>query len=156
MASGVSAVAPDCDRATGDAVTWKDWENYVPPTSSDNLLRVGPAKPKRSKYGAEPTVVDGIRFDSKKEADYYRELKRREQAGEIYDLRCQQRFELDVKGQFAGEPLTRIGAYVADFWYVERATDTVVVVDVKGVRTALYSWKKKHVEAQYGITVREV
>jgi hypothetical protein len=27
---------------------------------------------------------------------------------------------------------------------------------VKGFKTPLYRWKKKHVEAQYGITIREV
>jgi hypothetical protein len=31
-----------------------------------------------------------------------------------------------------------------------------VVEDVKGMRTPMYRWKKKHVEAQYGITITEV
>ena len=38
------------------------------------------------KYNARKTVVDGIKFDSKKEAARYSELKLMEKAGEIYNL----------------------------------------------------------------------
>jgi hypothetical protein len=31
-----------------------------------------------------------------------------------------------------------------------------VVEDVKGFKTELYRWKKKHVEAQYGIEIVEI
>jgi hypothetical protein len=57
-------------------MAWAGWEDYQPQTQA-----VG--KPKRAKYGAEPTVVDGIRFDSKKEAARYQELKLLAKAGEI-------------------------------------------------------------------------
>ena len=48
-----------------------------------------PTKPKRSKYGAIKTEVDGIKFDSKHEASRYKELRLLEQAGEITNLRLQ-------------------------------------------------------------------
>ena len=47
----------------------------------------------RSKYGARKTIVDGITFDSKKEANRYRELKLLEDAGEIEKLKMQVAFE---------------------------------------------------------------
>jgi hypothetical protein len=46
-------------------------------------------KPKKSKYGAVKTEVDGIMFDSKREASRYQELRLLEQAGEITNLRLQ-------------------------------------------------------------------
>ncbi|WP_416330384.1 DUF1064 domain-containing protein, partial [[Clostridium] innocuum] len=51
-------------------------------------------KPKKSKYGAVKTEVDGIMFDSKREASRYQELRLLEQAGEITNLRLQVPFEL--------------------------------------------------------------
>jgi hypothetical protein len=49
-----------------------------------------------------------------------------------------------------------VGHYVADFRYRSGPQGLLVVEDVKGVRTALYRWKKKHVEAQYGIQITEI
>lgn len=48
-----------------------------------------PTKPKKSKYGAVKTEIDGIVFDSKHEAKRYQELWLLEQAGEITNLRLQ-------------------------------------------------------------------
>jgi hypothetical protein len=112
----------------------------------------------RAKYGAVPTVIHGVRFASKAEARRYSELLLLGMAGEIRDLELQPRVPLKVDG-------VKVGDYVADFRYQERAgIDTVsgcdrwrdVTEDVKGVRTPVYRMKKKHVEAQYGIVIREV
>lgn len=127
-------------------MSYPGWENFVPQS----------AKPKRSKYGAQPTEVDGIRFHSKKEADRYRELTLRQKAGEIHSLRLQPVFELHVVGGFIKDVVTTLGRYVADFDYFDLRADTRIVEDVKGFKTPLYRWKKKHVEAQYGIQVKEV
>lgn len=112
----------------------------------------------RSKYSAQPTVVDGIRFASKREAQRYGELKLLEKADQIRQLALQPRFALKVRANDA--PVTEIiGDYVADFSYLTHDPDfpaRFVVEDVKGVKTALYKWKKKHVEAQYGIQIREI
>jgi hypothetical protein len=110
----------------------------------------------RSKYGAVQTTVDGITFHSAKEARRYQELKLLQQAGEILSLQLQPEYDL-----VAGD--TIIGVYRADFSYLElqqpkrrnEASATRVVEDVKGIKTPLYKWKKKHVEAQYGIQIRE-
>lgn len=118
------------------------------------------------KYRAKPTEVDGIRFASQKEARRYQELKLLEQAGKIEELELQPRFPLYAAGTSgyvarALETATdreslRIGEYRADFKYRDGRTVPYVVEDVKGFKTPLYRWKKKHVEAQYGITIREV
>ena len=47
-----------------------------------------------------------------------------------------------------------IGVYKADFRY--RTAEGVVVEDCKGFKTALYEWKKRHVAAQYGISITEI
>ena len=46
------------------------------------------------KYRNKKVEVDGILFDSKKEANRYMELKLLEKAGEITDLKRQVRYEL--------------------------------------------------------------
>lgn len=119
---------------------------------------------RRSKYGAVRTVCDGITFHSKREATRYAELRLLEKAGEIHKLMLQRRLVLLVPAKDAPSthPLKKIGEYVADFVYCEcrRGAKCIesqgVVEDVKGFRTPLYRWKKKHVEAQYGIQIKEV
>ena len=97
------------------------------------------------KYGAVPTVVDGVRFASKAEAHRYGELKLLEKAGEIKELQLQPRFPLIVPVRFSSHQRETIGDYVADFRYREGPTGLLRIEDVKGVKTALYRWKKKHV-----------
>lgn len=48
----------------------------------------------RSKYGNRKTVVNGIEFDSRKEAVRYQELRLLERAGKISGLRLQEKFVL--------------------------------------------------------------
>jgi Protein of unknown function (DUF1064) len=118
--------------------------------TAGGIVRVG--RP-RSKYGAVKTTVDGIRFHSAKEARRYQELKLLVKAGHIDSLELQPRFLLSAWRN--GRPV-KLGEYVADFRYcLHGVVDGGVVEDVKGIKTALYKWKKKHVEAQYGIVIRE-
>lgn len=123
------------------------------------LKRVRMPATRRSKYRAVKTVVDGITFASKAEARRYAELKLLEKAGEISDVKLQPRFELSVILAPSGAPITGsvkvIGEYVGDFSYWGHNIGCVVE-DVKGFKTPLYRWKKKHVEAQYGIQIREI
>jgi hypothetical protein len=109
---------------------------------------------KRSKYGAIKQTVDGIVFHSKREAKRYCELRLLEKAGEIQNLELQPKFVLTV--DTGPETCEMLGNYIADFAYHDKATGKIVVEDSKGFRTPLYRWKKKHVEAQYGIEIREV
>lgn len=106
----------------------------------------------RSKYHAKKTVVDGIAFDSRKEADRYLALKGMEEDGSIEDLRRQVRYELvpafDVDGRHY-----RPVCYVADFVYREDGRE--VVEDVKGVRTDVYRLKSKLFARRYGVSIKE-
>ena len=109
------------------------------------------------KYHAIPTVIDGIRFASKAEAARYAELRLLEQAGAIKELECQPKFRLYAPerggsfGRFA-----HVGDYVADFRYRQGPRGILVIEDVKGMKTALYRWKKRHFEAQYGLSITEI
>lgn len=106
----------------------------------------------RSKYHARRTTVDGITFDSKREADRYLVLKSMEEGGTIENLRRQVRYELvpafDVDGKHY-----RPVFYVADFVYRENGHE--VIEDVKGVVTDVYRLKRKLVAYRYGMSIRE-
>ncbi len=111
---------------------------------------------KENKYKAKPTVVDGIRFHSKKEANRYRELRLLERAGEIRDLQLQYPYELSVPRYGSSVKKQAIGKYLADFRYRSGKQGILVVEDVKGMDTPLSKWKRRHVLAQYGIEVQLV
>lgn len=104
-----------------------------------------------NKYGSRRTFCDGVWFDSQREADRWIQLKLMERAGEISELRRQQRFELIPKND-----KYRAVTYVADFVYLDRRTGDIVVEDAKGVRTEVYKLKKKLMYDRYGIEIREV
>lgn len=118
----------------------------------------------RSKYHATKTVVDGITFDSKKEAERYKELKMLEQAGAISGLERQKRYELTPtireRGVGADKELGRVierpSYYVADFVY-KAADGSTVVEDVKSpiTRTREYVLKRKLMLYLHGIRIKE-
>ena len=101
------------------------------------------------KYHNKKTVVDGITFDSKKEADRYVELSIMQKAGTIQGLKMQVPFELIPKQK--GE---RAVKYIADFVYSEYGQE--FVEDVKGKRTPEYVMKRKLMLERHGIRIREV
>lgn len=109
------------------------------------------------KYGAKATTVDNIRFASKAEAKRYGELKMLEKAKQITALRLQPRFELFVdNGGYPDNDQGRaivLGDYVADFAYKLTPASDTIYEDVKGYDVPLQKWKRRHAEAQYGITV---
>ena len=107
-----------------------------------------------SKYHNEKTEVDGIVFDSRKEANRYRELKLLEKAGEISGLKLQEKFELIPAIYEYGVCVQRAITYVADFVYKENGE--TIVEDVKGMKTDVYKLKKKLMRWKYGIKIREV
>ena len=106
---------------------------------------------KKSKYSSAKTDIDGIKFDSKKEAEFYAELKLREKAGEISHLRLQPRYLLQEAFKHEDKQYREM-EYVADFEYIENGEK--VVVDVKGFKTAVYMLKKKLFLYKYGDKVR--
>ena len=101
-----------------------------------------------AKYHNTKTTVDGIVFDSAKEAKRYYFLKMRQLAGEIYGLERQVSYDLIVNGML-------ICRYVCDARYIEN--QQVVVEDVKGgnMKTPVYRLKKKLMQALYQITILE-
>ena len=101
-----------------------------------------------SKYRAQKCVIDGITFDSKKEAARYHELRLLERAGEIRNLRLQVPYVLLPKSRYGREI-----KYIADFVYFEN--NDIIIEDVKGVRTAVYKLKKRKMAEKYGIVIRE-
>jgi hypothetical protein len=105
---------------------------------------------KRSKYGAKRCELDGIKFDSHAERDYYANLKRRERAGEVCDVELQRPFVL-LAG--AGK---LVGTYKADFAFHDNLEGRWRVVDVKGFDTPLSRFKRKFVEALHGVKVEIV
>ena len=96
------------------------------------------------KFGAIRTESDGIKFDSKKEAKYYDELKIRQRIGEVLFFLRQVPFHLPGGVR-----------YVVDF--VEfRADETVAFIDVKGMETESFRAKKRMVESLFPIEIKVV
>jgi hypothetical protein len=123
----------------------------VPSASTIHRIEVEKPVPQTRKYRNQPVEVDGVRFDSKKEASRWVELQYWERAGFIRDLERQVPFVLEVNG-------TRIGKYVADFRYLDITTGQVVVEDVKSEATRklpVYRMKKKLMFALYQVVIRE-
>lgn len=120
------------------------------------LLRSKP----RSKFGVRMTAagklarsVDSILFASQKEAMRYVTLKLMARIGEIAELELQPRFPLHAVCPDGSK--SKIGEYRSDFRYRVTATGARVVEDCKGMKTPEYLWKKKHAEAEYGISIKE-
>lgn len=117
------------------------------------------------KYGAKKVNIDGIVFDSKKEATRYCELKLMERAGQIKNLELQKPFELipsqrepstmsKTGKEKLGRVIERSCCYIADFVYTENGK--TIVEDTKGYRTKDYVIKRKLMLYVYGIRIKEV
>jgi hypothetical protein len=109
---------------------------------------------KMSKYGNKITMLDGVPFDSAKEARRYAELCLLERAGQIQNLQRQVPFTLIPKQERNGKVVERPCVYKADFVYTENGAE--VVEDTKGVKTKEYIIKRKLMLWEYGIKIREV
>lgn len=103
---------------------------------------------KRTKYNNKKTNVNGILFDSKKEADRYVLLTHRADIGEVVDIHLQVPFVFALEGK-------KMFTYKADFVYFDKVANKIVVEDVKGFRTPLYKLKKKLIEQQHKIQITE-
>lgn len=99
---------------------------------------------KPNKYHNHPTTVDGIRFDSKKEARYYEQLKIRQKLGEV------SYFLMQVPLRLPGG--TR---YVVDFQvFFADPTTPPEYVDVKGRKTEAFMIKLREIQHHYPIRIR--
>lgn len=86
-----------------------------------------------SKYNNKKIVIDGIKFDSKDESEYYLYLKEKKENGEIKDFGLQQKFELQPKFKKDGKSYRAI-TYTVDF-AIYKWNGEVVYIDVKGYST---------------------
>ena len=110
---------------------------------------------KQNKYNNKKVFVDGIKFDSKKEANYYVSLKLLEKAKKITEVKLQVPFVLLEDYVLNGKKHKGI-KYIADFCYIDVETGKYVVEDTKGFRTKEYQIKKKLFESKYKIEIKEV
>lgn len=116
--------------------------------------KVAAAETTKNKYGAQRVEVDGINFDSKREANRWLYLKQRERAGEITDLRRQVPIMLEGRN---GPLLTRTGRpmrLTVDFTYVDLSSGLTIFEDAKGKPTPDYDVRKAVAAAQ-GVEVVE-
>lgn len=118
-----------------------------------------------SKYFSRKAVVDGITFDSGREAERYSQLMLLQKAGKISWLRIQVRFELlpaqyeeteavYIRGAKKGQPkrgkcIEKAVFYIADFVYCDEY-GRMIVEDAKGCRTKDYIIKRKLFRWKFG------
>lgn len=97
---------------------------------------------RNSKYNAKKTEIDGIKFASKAEGDYYKHLKELQAQGVVTRFDLQPKFILlngfTDKWGVKHEPIR----YIADFlvYYTEGEPK---VIDIKGTETSDFKLKRK-------------
>lgn len=103
-------------------------------------------------------MVDGIMFDSKKEAYRYGDLKMLERGGVIKDLVLQPEFVFEINGK----PLktnvknSKQLRYIADFQYFDNEKNMTIVEDVKSTATKnipVFKYKQALMWTLYGIDI---
>lgn len=92
------------------------------------------------KYRNQPQVIDGQRFDSKREARRHYVLAGMQQRGEIEKLERQVTFDLIVNGIL-------VGRIRPDWTYIEH--DKVVAEDAKGKQTDIHKLRWKLAQALF-------
>lgn len=111
---------------------------------------------RQSKYRNRKTTVDGVTYDSAKEARRGAELRLMERAGLISDLCAQVRYTLIPAQKRNGKVVERAATYIADFVYEQNGETVVEDVKSPATRTDLYKLKKKLMLWEYGIEIKEV
>lgn len=102
----------------------------------------------RLKYNNKITEYNGVKFHSKKEAEYFAyALKPKLKTGEILDIELQPVFILIPSYVRNGKKI-QAGKYIADF-RVTYKDGRKEIIDVKGFRTAFYKWKFKQFHQMY-------
>jgi hypothetical protein len=121
-----------------------------------------------NKYRAKKVEIDGIIFDSGKEAEIYTDLKKQKANGDIKDFAMQVTFELipkqtelttvfDKKGlpKQKDKVVENAVKYIADF-VVYHHDGEVAIVDPKGKRTKDYVIKRKLMLFRHRIKIKEI
>lgn len=102
----------------------------------------------RNKYRNKKVEVQGVKYDSKKEAKITQEILLLEKAGKVRDVVLKPKFDFKIEGETiryaSGRPLT----YTADVQYFDIEKDKLIVVDIKGFETDVFKIKRalmKHI-----------
>jgi hypothetical protein len=104
---------------------------------------------KKNKYMNKKTEIDGIVFDSGKEASRYVYLKNLQAKNKIQNLELQPKFELQKGFSYLDQKIRAI-TYKADFMYSQE--NKIIVEDVKSPITKkneVYILKKKMLLKQF-------
>jgi hypothetical protein len=125
-------------------------EDYINKTSGLSPMAYG------NKYHNTKVIYNGIKFDSKKEMQRYKELELLESTDYICNLELQKKFLLQDGYTNAKGKKIRPIYYIADFYYYDYIDNKWVVEDTKGVRTEVYKLKKKLFEYKYNLTIDEL
>ena len=139
------------------SISISEFQRLFPKQAADLNLTVNKSITARhGKYNAVKTQIDGIIFDSKKEAEYYKNLLLLKQAGEVVDIKLQPEFELQegyVKDGIKIRPIK----YIADFFVVYK-DGHIEIIDTKGYRKdKVYLLKKKLFHYKFkSLTIKEV
>lgn len=142
------------EDVTEEDILKLSYKKNIKPTN--NLKTSTDKTTKKNKYNAVKTKIDGIKFDSKAEAQYYSELLLLKKVGIVKSFVMQKDFTLQEA--FTRENGERIKAtrYRADF-VVQYTDGHEEVVDVKGMKTRVYINKKKQLLEKYpNINFKEV
>ena len=117
---------------------------------SKQSLRRKVQKPpiKKPKYNNRKVEIDGHKFDSKLEAQYYTFLKHKKATGKIKDFSLQPRYTLQETFKRDGKTYRSI-TYIADFEVLHNDGSTQVI-DVKGMMTDVFKIKAKMFTKLYG------
>ena len=132
---------------TGDSISVAEWKRLTGQGKQGGTQ----VEKKPNKYRNKRVEVDGIKYDSKKEASHIGYLKLLQRRGKITEL------ELQVKFYFKG--LEYDSGRTIQYWADARYKDhkgVVHVIDVKGIRTPAYKIKKALMLMWFGIEVEEV
>lgn len=120
-------------------------------------------------YNIKTKTLDGLVFDSYKEASRWEQLRLLERAGKISNLERQVTYELIPAQYETYERYSKTGKrlsdgkrlverkveYIADFVYTNEKGECIVE-DTKGVKTKDYILKRKLMLLVHGIKIREV
>lgn len=102
-------------------------------------------EPKKNKYHAVKTTVNGVTYDSKKESRRGQYLEEMQRAGKIRELERQKKFPLIESFNYHGKKYLGC-SWVSDFYYYDETLKKYVAEDVKSKIT-----RKK---AEYRIKIK--
>lgn len=106
-----------------------------------------------SKYNAKKVEIDGIKFDSKAESEYYLHLKEMVEKKEIQGFERQVKMTLQESFYLetpVGKKKIRAITYKADFKVIEN-DGSIKYIDVKGIETTEFRMKRKMFAERYRI-----